>query len=74
MYKIAKILAVAGALWLGTASAMACTIVILVDENGVLFCHNEDWNLTKTRIWFVSSGPGRFGAVYVGFDLMGRAA
>src|SRR5688572_5896176 len=68
MYKNAKILAVVGILWLGTTSGMACTIVILVDEKGVLFCNNEDWNLTKTRIWFVPKGPGKFGAVYVGFD------
>jgi hypothetical protein len=46
----------------------ACTIFVLTDTNRALFCNNEDWSETKTRMWFLPAGEGHFGAVYVGFD------
>jgi hypothetical protein len=46
----------------------ACTIFVLTDTNRALFCNNEDWSETKTRIWFLPAGDGYYGAVYVGFD------
>lgn len=46
----------------------ACTIFVLTDTNQVLFCNNEDWSNSKTRIWFVSGEARRYGCVYVGFD------
>jgi hypothetical protein len=42
--------------------------VILVDEKSVVFCNNEDWSNSKTRIWFVAAAPGKSGCAYVGFD------
>ena len=45
-----------------------CTIFVLTDTNRVLFCNNEDWSNTKTRIWFVPAEGQRHGCVYVGFD------
>jgi len=48
--------------------AQACTIFVLTDTNRALFCNNEDWSDTKTRIWFLPAGDGYYGAVYVGFD------
>ena len=41
---------------------------MLTDTNRVLFCNNEDWSNTKTRIWFVPAEARRYGCVYVGFD------
>jgi penicillin V acylase-like amidase (Ntn superfamily) len=46
----------------------ACTIFVLTDTNRALFCNNEDWSETKTRIWFLPAGDGYYGAAYVGFD------
>ena len=46
----------------------ACTIFVLTDTNRTLFCNNEDWSDTKTRMWFLPAGEGHIGAVYVGFD------
>jgi penicillin V acylase-like amidase (Ntn superfamily) len=46
----------------------ACTIFVLTNTNRALFCNNEDWSETKTRIWFLPAGDGYYGAVYVGFD------
>ena len=52
-----------------TASTLqACTICVLTDDDGVLFCNTEDWSNPKTRIWFVPGGEGYFGSAYVGFD------
>ncbi len=48
--------------------AHACTIFVLTATNRALFCNNEDWSETKTRIWFLPAGEGYYGAVYVGFD------
>jgi len=45
-----------------------CTIFVLTDTDRVLFCNNEDWYSTKTRIWFVPAEANRYGCVYVGFD------
>ena len=45
-----------------------CTIFVLTDTNRVLFCNNEDWSNTKTRIWFVPGEAKRYGCVFVGFD------
>jgi hypothetical protein len=28
----------------------ACTIFVLIDTNRALFCNNEDWLITRTRI------------------------
>src|SRR5262245_30333922 len=52
----------------GLFSAYPCTIFLLTDTNHVLFCNNEDWSNTKTRIWFVPAEAKRYGCVYVGFD------
>ena len=48
--------------------AQACTIFVLTDTNGALFCNNEDWSDPKTRIWFLPAGDGYYGVVYVGFE------
>jgi hypothetical protein len=55
-------------------TAQGCTIFVLTDAEHTLFCNNEDWSDTRTRIWFVPAGqdwwPGRsrtYGCVYVGF-------
>jgi hypothetical protein len=53
---------------LATARLHACTIFVLTDTNRTLFCNNEDWESTKTRIWFVPSSAKHHGGVYVGFD------
>jgi hypothetical protein len=47
-------------------SAGACTIVVLTDGRRALFCNNEDWSDTNTRIWFVPGG-GAHGCAFVGF-------
>jgi hypothetical protein len=47
-------------------SAAACTIVVLTDGQHALFCNNEDWSDTNTRIWFVPGGGGP-GCAFVGF-------
>jgi hypothetical protein len=41
---------------------------VLTDTNRALFCNNEDWSGTKTRIWFLPPGDGYYGAAYFGFD------
>jgi hypothetical protein len=46
----------------------ACTIFVLVDEQRVLFCNNEDWENPNVRIWFVPADARRLGCAYVGFD------
>jgi len=46
----------------------ACTIFVLTNGQSVLFCNNEDWTNPNTRIWFVPSGNGFYGCVYVGYD------
>lgn len=48
--------------------ANACTVFVLTGTNSALFCNNEDWLATATRIWFLPAGEGYHGAVYVGFD------
>jgi hypothetical protein len=53
---------------LAAVSAHACSIVLLTDGKGVLFCNNEDWSNPNTRIWFVPGADGRHGCAYVGFD------
>ena len=63
--KLALVLAFSGLLPL---PVRPCTIFVLIDTNRVLFCNNEDWSSTKTRIWFVPAGAKRYGCVYVGFD------
>jgi hypothetical protein len=55
------------ALFLFTASVHACTIFVLTDTNRALFCNNEDWTNSNTRIWFIPAGNGHFGCAYVGF-------
>lgn len=50
------------------ATLRACTIFVLVDDDRVLFCNNEDWSNPKVRIWFVPAAAGRQGCAYVGFD------
>jgi hypothetical protein len=46
----------------------ACTAFLASGEDGVLFGNNEDFWNPATRMWFVSGGKGRYGAVYFGFD------
>lgn len=53
---------------LGAASVSACTIFILTDDDRALFCNNEDWFNSTTRLWFVPAGAGHLGCAYVGFD------
>ena len=50
------------------APVLACTIFVLTDGSRALFFNNEDWSNTRSRIWFVPAGPGRYGCAYVGFD------
>ena len=50
------------------APVLACTIFVLTDGAHTLFFNNEDWSNTRSRIWFVPAGPGRYGCAYVGFD------
>jgi hypothetical protein len=50
------------------APVLACTIFVLTDGAQALFFNNEDWSNTRSRIWFVPDGPGRYGCAYVGFD------
>lgn len=40
-------------LFFSSAPVHACTIFVLTDTNQALFCNNEDWSETKTRIWFL---------------------
>ncbi len=47
--------------------ARACTIFVLTDTSHALFCNNEDWSDSNTRMWFQPAGEGYYGAVYVGF-------
>ncbi len=50
------------------APALGCTIFVLTDGSRALFFNNEDWSNTRSRMWFVPAGPGRYGCAYVGFD------
>src|SRR5215469_13561285 len=59
---------VAAGLFFAPIPARACTIFVLTDTNRALFCNNEDWSETNTRIWFLSAGDGYYGAAYVGFN------
>ena len=51
----------------------ACTIFTLVSPKRVLFCNNEDWTDSNTRIWFAPAAPDssidkkKYGCAYVGF-------
>jgi hypothetical protein len=63
--KFALVLAFSGLL---PSPVHPCTIFVLTDTNRVLFCNNEDWFSTKTKIWFVPAEARRYGCVYVGFD------
>lgn len=56
------------AVFFAAAQVRACTIFVLTDTNHALFCNNEDWSSTNTRIWFIPAGEGYHGAVYVGFE------
>lgn len=64
---------VAAFLQLVCAPVQACTIFVLTDTNQALFCNNEDWSESDTRIWFLPAGAGYYGAVYVGFATNGWA-
>jgi hypothetical protein len=50
------------------APLSACTIFVLTDTNRVLFCNNEDWFNSNTRIWLIPAAGTNHGGVYVGFD------
>ena len=50
------------------AAAHACTIFVLTDSGRTLFCNNEDFSNSNTRLWFVPAGEGYLGCAYVGFD------
>lgn len=52
---------------LGGTLVHACTIVVLVDRERVLFCGNEDWKNPRTQVWFAPDANGG-GAVYLGYD------
>ncbi|MFX0094929.1 MAG: carcinine hydrolase/isopenicillin-N N-acyltransferase family protein, partial [Candidatus Hodarchaeota archaeon] len=47
---------------------LSCTIFSIDIGNKVLFGNNEDYKLWGTYIWFVPTHPGRYGAVYFGFQ------
>ena len=51
-----------------SATIHACTIFVLTDASRALFCNNEDWTNSKTRIWFVPASVGHYGCAFVGFD------
>jgi hypothetical protein len=61
---VALALGLAALSWPGSAGA--CTIVVLTDGQHALFCNNEDWSDTNTRIWFVPHEGGH-GCALVGF-------
>ena len=46
----------------------ACTIFVLTDGDGALFCNNEDWFNRATRLWFVPAGKDYLGCAFIGFD------
>lgn len=58
------------ALWsmIAAPPIRACTIFVLVDEQRMLFCNNEDWKNPNVRIWFVRAAGSRYSCAYVGFD------
>lgn len=64
----ARVASIAAGLFLGSMLVQACTIFVLTDTNRALFCNNEDWSDTNTRIWFMPAGEGYYGAAYVGFN------
>jgi hypothetical protein len=47
---------------------MACTIFVLANGRQALFFNNEDWSNPRSRIWFLSAGPKRYGRVCLGFN------
>lgn len=53
---------------LGAVPVPACTIFVLTDGDGALFCNNEDWFNRATRLWFVPAGKNYLGCAFVGFD------
>jgi peroxiredoxin len=55
-------------IFFASGPVQACTIFVLTDTNRALFCNNEDWTNSKTRIWFQPAGDSHYGVVYVGFD------
>ena len=46
----------------------ASTAFCAMGKGEVLVGNNEDYNIPKTRLWFVPAEPGSFGRMYVGFD------
>jgi hypothetical protein len=64
--KLVRILAVCAAL--GAVRVQPCTIFVLTDPDGALFCNNEDWFNRTTRLWFVPAGQDHLGCAFVGFD------
>lgn len=53
--------------WLAAVGRRA-TIFVLTDANRVVFCNNDDYSHTITRIWFVFAREGRCGCAFIGFD------
>ena len=46
----------------------ASTAFCAMGKGEVLVGNNEDYNIPRTRLWFVPAEPGSFGRMYVGFD------
>lgn len=47
---------------------LACTAFCAVGGGQVLVGNNEDYNIPRTKLWFVPAKPGSYGRMYVGFD------
>jgi predicted choloylglycine hydrolase len=58
---------VSAAIVLTATGGRACTIVVLRDEERVLFCGNEDWINPRTQVWFEPYANGG-GSVFVGYS------
>jgi len=68
--RVAAIALTCGAIALGfDDQLLACTGFCAVGADGrVLVGNNEDYDIPRTKLWFVPATPGAYGRMYVGFD------
>src|SRR4029079_709143 len=68
--RVAAIALTCGAIALGFDNQLlACTGFCAVGADGrVLVGNNEDYDIPRTKLWFVPATPGAYGRMYVGFD------